>query len=1561
MSIIILVVHLNLNDGMESIEIEISSFILLVAIAINLWTYRRIKYSLLNLTKTTLKFSQGEKGQKVKPIKIKELQLFSDALIYLMDSVQQTEYLTQYYTEELEETVEQKTEALQEAQQIANMGSWEWDLLTQEVTWSEELYRIYEAEDQFPVSRPDLKIQRIHPEDKYRFQTVIKKAVKNAQSFDLDLKIITQKDQIRYIQAKGKPLFNEEGEVIKFIGTVTNITERKKIEIALKESETRLKLALQVSKINAWEINLTTNEVIFTRTSDIKKVEKSPFEELIHFVYPEDRQKLKSAMEEAIATKSTFQVEHRTQPSENPQELRWYQVSGTVMSDRGGNPTRIIGMSYDITSRKKLELILQEKEARFQKIASLSPGCLYTYGCHPDGSFFFEYITPEGAKMLESTPEEIIADINIVSSQLHPDDVEGYQKAVAYSRENLTDFRHQWRNITPSGKLLWFEALSRPERRDNGDTVWYGIFLDISDRKELEIALANSQNKLNQILNDANAIISHLWVKPSGEIETDYVSAGAENISGYPSEEFEQNSHLWISLIVPEDWQKVEQLVYTNIYAEKPYTFEYRIHDKNGSLHWISQSNYSRWDPIMNGWSLTIVTLDISDRKQIEIKLLRQQQMLEAMSQQGRIGAYEWDLIKNKFYWSTMTKEIHEVPSDFQPNLETVINFYREGKSRYKITQSIKKAKEKGIPWDDEFQIITAKGKEIWVSVTGKAEFKEGICTRLFGSYQDITQRKKSAFALSQSELRFSTIFKNSPQPAWIANLAEGRCLEVNDSFSRLFGYSSKEIIGSTCLEINLWHDPHNYEYFRRILIEQKYILDYEVILLTKSKEKKNVVISARVSHLEDQDYVIGVLTDISDRKEAEKALIKAKEVAETAAQMKSEFLAIMSHEIRTPMNGVIGMLSLLQDTPLRDEQKMQVNIAQSSAESLLTLINDILDFSKIDAGKLELESLDFNLRQCLGDFAKTMALKAQEKNLELILDITELEEILVKGDFPRLRQILTNLVTNAIKFTQTGEIIIKCGLTPQEDNLLFTASIQDTGIGIPKEKIPTLFESFTQVDASTTRKYGGTGLGLAIVKKLCNLMGGNITVESELNQGSTFRFTVILQPSEEFFPTPVPINLKNLNFLVVDDNTSNLQVLSKQLEKWGGNVTQAQDALRALDLCDQKANKSHQMPFDLVFIDLRMPVVDGTTLGKYLRADERFRGLNLIMMTSLHNYCDSQLFKQLGFAVCLTKPITPDDLIMALTKVKLISPSFLSDIHHKSKSSFLDTNSHYPFFDPNLSLSSARFLLMEDTPINQVVFRGLTSKLGLDIEIASNGIEGINLLKNAPNSHPYTLVFMDIQMPEMDGYETTIKIRNGLAGENNRNLIIIAMTANAMIGDREKCLGVGMNDYLAKPVSLKALKKILRKWLPSFPDALDQSQDKPSENTPSLTIEEKKWEDKGEPIFDQMALLQYFEGEEELAIGICQMFIQEMPIYIKALQQSWQKGDLTGVKKEAHKIKGSASQVGGKAFYNLVVDIEKKAKDLQIDSLGKLIEDLEIYFSQLQKEIEIWISSVVK
>jgi len=711
-------------------------------------------------------------------------------------------------------------------------------------------------------------------------------------------------------------------------------------------------------------------------------------------------------------------------------------------------------------------------------------------------------------------------------------------------------------------------------------------------------------------------------------------------------------------------------------------------------------------------------------------------------------------------------------------------------------------------------------------------------------------------------------------------------------------------------------------------------------------------------TEIESNIDILTILQEVSDQfasaivqEHAQQMLKEASKLEKQSNQLKSEFLASMSHEIRTPMNGILGMLGLLLNSNLSSDQENKANIAKSSAESLLVLINDILDFSKIEAGKLDLEILNFDLLRVLSDFVESIALKAQTQGIEIILDTTGIKDASVKGDPGRLRQILTNLVGNAIKFTQDGEIIIKASLVNKNKNSLeLHCSVIDTGIGIPEGKLKTLFDEFTQVDASTTRKYGGTGLGLSISQKLCSLMGGKIEVTSELGQGSNFSFQIKLEKGEtpiQFLPNS---NIDSLNILIVDDNKTNQLVLKEQLELWGATVSIAKSCQEAFDTCNSKLANQQKL-FDIAFLDMQMPLMSGADLGEQLKLNPNLRDMKLIMMTSISEQNELEYYIDLGFSGYFSKPATPYDLFNALN---VLAEQNTQDSYPFVTSNYLNTlvPSESEVMNNQLSFPNSRLLLVEDNQINQQVALGILEQFGLTADIAANGIEAIELLKLSKNEQLYNLVIMDCQMPEMDGYEASQEIRKGAGGSVYLSVPILAMTANAMEGDRQKCIDAGMSDYLSKPIEPETLRNKLQKWLHLSKNKMSKEN---TEKEPTKSIENDRsiTQDDDNLVWDETSVLKRVMDNQTLLQTLIKLFIDGVPQKIMDLKKAADINDIDQVKHLSHTIKGIAANLSGTRLQNQTKKLELAAINKETSLFPSLIVEIEKEFNALFSKLD--------
>jgi PAS domain S-box-containing protein len=657
---------------------------------------------------------------------------------------------------------------------------------------------------------------------------------------------------------------------------------------------------------------------------------------------------------------------------------------------------------------------------------------------------------------------------------------------------------------------------------------------------------------------------------------------------------------------------------------------------------------------------------------------------------------------------------------------------------------------------------------------------------------------------LRAADARLKRATRGANDGLWELDVAS-REMWVSQHFAEMFGCEQQEFLGTRQKFFEILHNDDAARLREAIerSIQQDVLVDVEVRAKTRTGEARWYrVRGALERNAEGAPMTVsGSQRDITQRQQYALALLEATETAAAANKAKSQFLANMSHEIRTPMNGVIGMIELLLETELNPMQLDYATTVRDSAAALLTVINDILDFSKVEAGKLDLELLDMDMRDTVEDVARLLAIQAHAKGLEVIALIDPGLPDLVRGDAGRLRQVLLNLGGNAVKFTQKGEVSIECRVVQKDDRgVMVRCDIRDTGMGIPASRVEALFTAFTQVDASTTRRFGGTGLGLSIVKRLIALMGGEVGVSSEEGAGSTFWFTVQLglaQDTTKARPAP-PTQLRGQRIIIVDDNMTNRKVLMGQLSLCGMDAVCASSADEALSLMRHAALAGR--PFEVALLDHQMPGCDGATLGKTILAEHALRGARLILLTSSGQRGDGRMFSELGFAGYLLKPVTHRDLTDCLMMVlgtqaegwRLATQPIVT--RHALRSQRLRETHH--------------ILLAEDNAVNQKVACRILEKLGFRVDVAADGQAAFE----AWQSGRYQLILMDCQMPVMDGYETTRKIRDHESG--GKRIPIIALTAHAMKGADNECRAAGMDDYLSKPIDRDQLQSTLQRWL---------------------------------------------------------------------------------------------------------------------------------------------------
>jgi len=940
---------------------------------------------------------------------------------------------------------------------------------------------------------------------------------------------------------------------------------------------------------------------------------------------------------------------------------------------------------------------------------------------------------------------------------------------------------------------------------------------------------------------------------------------------------------------------------------------------KAGHLYWVSATIVPLRDDSGNPSMYVAIRTDITERKQMEVSMKTAEARLRHITNTVPGVVFQWHVSATRFRFTFVSERVREVlgytPEELKAD-SSLSTAQIAAEDRTRVVEGVLDAAKRRIIWRGEYRIRSADGALRWIraEIIPELDLAKDGATIFTGIWQDVT-------ALKEADARLREVTENIPVAVFQYYVEPGGKFKItfmSATIEAICGVSADAIIETTGLLPERVHPDDRVLFAAKLGIANPQAraesVDFRMVHL-----HTGAIVwvhgEAHPRQLSHGGWVWnGYFTDITHAKQAAAELYKAKDEAEAASRAKSDFLANMSHEIRTPMNGVIGMTDLLMETPINEEQREYLGIVKSSADSLLRVINDILDFSKIEAGKLQIEHIPYNLGQSVAETLKAVALRANEKGLELVFDLAPDVPLAVLGDPGRLRQVLVNIIGNAIKFTDKGEIVVAVTRAAPNDSSLLQFSVKDSGIGIPQDKLGAIFDAFSQEDSSTTRKYGGTGLGLTICSRLVAAMGGGIWVESQLGKGSVFHFTLRVEIDSTVTSLPPSTeHFRGLRALIVDDNAVNRLVLVRTLEAEGMLPLAVDCGEKALEWL--VAAGDHARPCDLVLLDAQMPGMDGFVVAQQILSLPHCKNLPLVMLTSSGMKGDAQRATEAGIQGYLTKPIAKDELLQAIAKV---------------------LNLHASIPGPLVTIHSVReeqarmdVLLVEDHAINQKLAITLLERWGHHVVVADNG--QIALDKVAEQE--FDVILMDMMMPVMDGLEATQLIRSR---ETVRRTPIIAMTANAMETDRERCLAAGMDDYISKPIKAQELQELLQRFstvhvpLPlTRPAPLDAMQRQALR-----------------PKFDYAASMDAVDQE---VLGIIALaFVEQWPEELKKIREGLRLGDLKVVLHTSHALKGTLAMFGAHPASHLAQQMERCA--LQSDAAGitDLVDPLVIEMEQL-------------
>jgi two-component system sensor histidine kinase/response regulator len=1244
----------------------------------------------------------------------------------------------------------------------------------------------------------------------------------------------------------------------------------------------------------------------------------------VHDVFaPESAQRIVARDNEILASDKT--VTYELVATTKAGAERTYLATRGPYRDRHGKVVGMIGVNRDISERKRSRQALATSERRYRAVVDEGQGLICTHDL--DGKLLS--VNPAAAESLGFTPGEMVGR-NLVEYVTPAVQLTfpRYLKMIG-SEQKVNGFLNL---LNKQGEeRIW---MYRNVRIAEPGAVTYvlGYAQDVTESKRAEDDL----RKLTQRLSLATKVGNiGVW---DWDFETNILDwdERMRDIYGVAKGTV-INRDLWTAAVVPEDLATAEGAVERALNLKSQEMAEFRILRPDGALRYVQTAQGVMLNRVGEVVRVIGLNVDITERKQLE-NLLRQERIfLRTLIDSIPDSIYVKDMAGRKVIANLAEVRVSGLQSesevlgkddfDLHPK-ELADKFFADDQVVLKTGQSVLNREE---------YVLDEQDQKNWL-LTTKIPLRDenGKIVGLIGLGRDITARKQADQALKDSEARFRELFENASDLVCTMDLA-GNLTSVNKSGERLTGYTRSEAVGMNLAEMVT---PEMFVVTREMIngkLAQDVTTTYEVDIIRKDGSQVTLEISSRLLHQHGKETGIQAIgRDVTQRKQMEAELKRARDAALESVRLKSEFLANMSHEIRTPMNGVIGMTDLLLETDLSSTQREYTDTIQSSADMLLTIINDILDFSKIEAGLMRFEKIDFELRGAVEATVELLAERAQAKGLELASLVYRDVPTALRGDPGRLRQVLTNLIGNAVKFTDQGEVVVRVTkISETASDAVLRFEIQDTGIGVSAEAQQGLFRAFTQADGSTTRKYGGTGLGLAISKQLVELMGGQIGIESALGHGSRFWFTGRFEKQfESAIAAREPVvNLSGTRVLIVDDNATNRNILKHQTSSWGMIATEAESGEQALELL--RAGVLRGEPYNIAVLDLMMPDMDGFQLAEAIKSDPTIARVTLVLLPSFVERGHGERARQAGIAAYLQKPVRQSQLYDCLTELSAQSKS------QPVAASRLDT--WHSTSEPDVPqkgkiFSSVRILIAEDNLVNQRVALGQLSNLGYRANAVPNGRE---LLKALEQAH-VDIILMDCQMPEMDGFEATEEIRRREGSA--RHTTIIAMTANALDGDRERCLAAGMDDYLSKPVKSEVLRLKLELWI------------KPGGSGNGLSADKKLAPPTRSGVIDQtqLASLRAIQqpGAPDFVTELIDLFLNEATSDFQGLNQALTRDDEVEIRRVAHRLKGASANMGITHMAALSEELESKnpAKDSR-DLMTQLENEFELVREALKAE----------
>jgi len=1451
----------------------------------------------------------------------------------------------------------------------------------------------------------------LHPDDSRNSVERWINSFTTGENFEVEHRLRRAADgAYRWHLTLARPMRNEAGEIIMWVGTCADINDRKRTEIELlrmgeklerrveartfelsavaatlaeeikerkiveknlRAGEERFQLATQATNDVVWDWNLITNDLwwnqnfqqMFGYNAEEIGTDINSWLERIH---PEDLNRVQESVYKSIRSgRRSWSGGYRFRRCDHSYAV--IADRGYVVQDESGKAVRMVGTMMDVSEQRLIEESLRESEEKYRNILETIDEGYFEV----DLKAKFTFLNDTLCAVLGYSAEELkeLAFRRYLDKKNTKKLLKTF-RLVFESGEPAHNI--EWAITSKNGARKFVQSTVSLMRDGGGEPIGFrGLLRDVTERKFAEDALKEAAKRERAMFENALDVICSI----DAEGRFTFVSSACIKIWGYLPEELV--GRRYIDLVAPEDVAKTTEAAQSIMSGCETTNFENRYRHKNGSFvtvlwaaHWSEQERL-----------MFCVAHDETERSRIKNEAAVISKIKESVGATSNLNellgavhkSVEKILYAENFFVALYDEKTEMLGAEFF--VDKYIRASQPQKLGKDLTSYVFRSGRPALLTAEAVQELIAKGDvrlsgvpppAVWLGIPLKTTTRTiGILVvqhyknaaaytrsdlELLAAVGDqvalAVERNRSEEALRESQRAIATLMSNLRGMAyrcvndknWTMEFVSAGCLELT-------GYSFSELVGENKVSFaSLIHPDDRDPVWSKVqsAVHEKKTFDITYRIRTARGTEKWVRESGQGVFSADGKLIAleGFIADTTGQKMMESEIERARDAALESARLKSEFLANMSHEIRTPMNGVIGMSELLLDTDLSATQHEFAQAIQTSADALLRIIDDILDFSKIEAGQLRFETIDFDLIEAVESSVGLLAERSRTKNVELASLVYSDVPSHLRGDPGRLRQVLMNLVGNAVKFTERGEVVVGVRKRSETgDSVTLRFEIVDTGIGISDEARRRLFQAFVQADGSTTRKYGGTGLGLAISKQMVELMGGEIGVESAPGRGSTFWFTARFEKQPLPYPPPaLAATLDATRVLIVDDNETNRRILLHQTASWGMIPAEADSGDSALELLRSAAARGE--PFDIAILDLIMPEMDGIDLARRVKSDASLASVPLVLLSSYGERGDEHTTLETEIAAYLQKPVRQSQLYNCLAKIigerngiEMSVPKPLITADRLRAETSRKENGQ--------ARSDVRILLAEDNTVNQKVALTQLKSLGYSADVAANGREAVE----ATGKNGYDIILMDCQMPEMDGFEAAREIRLRQKDAAHQSTII-AMTARALEGEREKCLAAGMDDYISKPVKVESLRQTIERWVrPANAKPVESMQTKMEE-----FLEIDKLEILDCSVLDGFREYQQ-PDETDLVIELIDLFISDGGERLSSLRLAVSEPDTALIKREAHSLKGSSGNVGAFRVAAICGLIEKNADDA--DRMKILLEKLEIEFSRTVVSLE--------